>query len=40
MSRHIRDSIEKLVALSHAPSTDYVHGVKMIDLAKVREGER
>ena len=40
MSRRIRDSIEKLVALSHAPSTDYVDGVKMIDLAKVKEGGR
>ncbi len=35
MSRRIRDSIEKLVTLTHAPVTDYIEGVSMIDLAKV-----
>jgi signal transduction histidine kinase len=35
MSRRIRDSIEKLVTLTHAPVTDYVEGVPMIDLAKL-----
>jgi signal transduction histidine kinase len=35
MSRRIRDSIAKLVTLTHAPVTDYVEGVSMIDLAKL-----
>jgi signal transduction histidine kinase len=40
MSRRIRDSIEKLVTLTHAPVTDYVEGVPMIDLAKLDLGAR
>jgi signal transduction histidine kinase len=40
MSRRIRDSIEKLVNLTHAPVTDYVEGVAMIDLAKLEPGAR
>lgn len=38
MSRRIRDSIEKLVTLTHAPVTDYVEGVSMIDLAQLDAG--
>ncbi len=40
MSRRIRDSIEKLVTLTHTPVTDYVEGVPMIDLAKLDPGAR
>jgi signal transduction histidine kinase len=40
MSRRIRDSIENLVTLTHAPVTDYVEGVPMIDLAKLDPGAR
>jgi signal transduction histidine kinase len=40
MSRRIRNSIEKLVTLTHAPVTDYVEGVPMIDLAKLDPGAR
>jgi signal transduction histidine kinase len=39
MSRRIRDSIETLVTLTHAPSTEYVAGVRMIDLAQVKKRE-
>lgn len=33
MTRRIRDSIDRLVNLTHAPVTEYVEGVKMIDLS-------
>lgn len=36
MSRRIKESVERLSTLSHAPVTEYVEGVPMIDLAKVR----
>ena len=36
MTRRIRDSINKLVDLTHAPVTEYVEGVAMIDLAKLK----
>ncbi len=36
MTRRIQDSMDKLVNLTHAPVTDYVEGVPMIDLAKLR----
>lgn len=36
MTRRIRDSIDRLSTLSHAPVTDYVDGVEMIDLKKLR----
>jgi signal transduction histidine kinase len=35
MTRRIRDSIDKLVHLSAAPTTEYVDGVAMIDLSKL-----
>jgi signal transduction histidine kinase len=35
MTRRIRDSIDKLVNLTHAPTTHYVEGVSMIDLSKL-----
>ncbi|PYO63249.1 MAG: hypothetical protein DMD28_02825 [Gemmatimonadetes bacterium] len=37
MTRRIRDSMDKLVNVSHAPVTEYVDGVKMIDLEKVKD---
>jgi len=37
MTRRIRDSMDKLVNVSHAPVTQYVEGVKMIDLERVKE---
>jgi signal transduction histidine kinase len=40
MSRRIRDSIEKIVTLTHTPVTDYVEGVSMIDLSKLDAGAR
>jgi signal transduction histidine kinase len=36
MTRRIRDSIDRLVTATHAPVTEYVEGVTMIDLAKLR----
>jgi signal transduction histidine kinase len=36
MTRRIRDSIDKLVHLTAAPTIEYVEGVAMIDLAKLR----
>lgn len=36
MARRIHDSMDKLVNLTHAPVTDYVEGVRMIDLSKLR----
>lgn len=35
MSRRIRDSIDKLVNLTHVPVTQYVDGVPMIDLSRL-----
>jgi len=36
LAHRVRDSIETLTRVSHAPVTDYSDGVKMIDLAKLR----
>lgn len=36
MTRRIGDSMDRLVNLTHAPVTQYVEGVAMIDLAKLR----
>ena len=36
MTRRIHDSMDKLVNLTHAPVTEYVEGVSMIDLGKLR----
>ena len=36
LAHRVRDSIETLTRVSHAPVTDYSAGVKMIDLAKLR----
>ncbi|HEX4573994.1 MAG TPA: hypothetical protein VH158_02595 [Gemmatimonadales bacterium] len=36
MTRRIRDSIDRLVTVTHAPVTEYVEGVTMIDLAKLK----
>ncbi len=36
MTRRIRDSIGKLVDLTHAPVTEYAEGVPMIDLAQLK----
>jgi signal transduction histidine kinase len=38
MTRRIQDSMDVLVNLTHVPVTDYVEGVPMIDLAKLRSG--
>lgn len=35
MTRRIRDSIDRLVDITHAPVTEYVEGVDMIDLSRV-----
>jgi len=35
MTRRIRDSMDKLVHLSAAPTTEYAEGVAMIDLGKL-----
>lgn len=40
MTRRIRDSMDKLVNLSHAPVTEYAEGVKMIDLARAKAPRR
>jgi signal transduction histidine kinase len=37
MSRRVRDSMDRLSSLTRAPTTDYMPGVKMIDLAKLKE---
>lgn len=37
MTRRIRESMDKLVNLTHAPVTDYVEGVSMIDLSKLTD---
>ncbi|HXI34177.1 MAG TPA: hypothetical protein VNH63_08860 [Gemmatimonadales bacterium] len=39
MARRIQDSLERLTRVTHAPTTDYVEGLKMIDLAKLRVRE-
>lgn len=39
MSRRVRDSMDRLSTLTRTPTTEYVPGVKMIDLAKVRDEE-
>lgn len=36
MTRRIKDNIDKLVNITHAPTTDYVQGMRMIDLDRVR----
>ena len=36
LAHRVRDSIETLTRVSHAPVTDYSDGVTMIDLAKLR----
>jgi len=38
MTRRIRDSMDKLVHLSAAPTTEYAGGVPMIDLEKLKAG--
>jgi len=35
MTRRIRDSVDRLVNLTHAPVTEYVEGVAMIDLSQL-----
>ncbi|HEU5260663.1 MAG TPA: histidine kinase dimerization/phospho-acceptor domain-containing protein [Gemmatimonadales bacterium] len=40
MTRRIRDSIDKLVDLTHAPTTHYAAGVPMIDLSKLKDREQ
>jgi hypothetical protein len=35
MTRRIQRSIDNLVNVTHAPVTDYVTGVRMIDLSKL-----
>jgi signal transduction histidine kinase len=40
MVRRIRESMDRLVTLTHAPTTEYAPGVRMIDLAKLKEGSR
>jgi len=40
MTRRIRDSMDTLVNVSHAPVTEYVEGVKMLDLEKLKETGR
>jgi len=39
MTRRIRDSMDKLVTITHAPVTDYMEGVKMIDLETVKKAD-
>jgi signal transduction histidine kinase len=39
LAHRVRDSIEILTRVSHAPVTDYSEGVRMIDLAKLRSQE-
>ena len=40
MTLRIRDSIDRLVNVTHAPVTDYVTGVKMIDLERVKDSNQ
>jgi signal transduction histidine kinase len=35
MARRVQASVEKLATVSHAPTTEYAEGVKMIDLGKL-----
>jgi hypothetical protein len=35
MARRIQHSIETLVNVTHAPVTEYVEGVSMVDLSKL-----
>src|SRR6266567_771601 len=35
MARRFQDSLERLTRVTHAPTTDYVEGLKMIDLTKL-----
>lgn len=37
MSKRVRDSMDRLSTLTRAPTTEYVPGVQMIDLAKLKE---
>ena len=37
MSRRVRDSMDRLSTLTRTPTTEYVPGVKMIDLDKLKE---
>ena len=39
MSRRVRDSMDRLSTLTRTPTTEYVPGVKMIDLDKLKEEE-
>jgi signal transduction histidine kinase len=39
MARRVRDSTNKLVSLTSAPTTEYVPGVRMIDLERLQEKE-
>ena len=39
MARRIQDSLERLTRVTHAPTTDYVEGLKMIDLKRLRTRE-
>jgi signal transduction histidine kinase len=38
MTRRIRDNLDRLVTVTHAPTTEYVKGLRMIDLDRVRYG--
>jgi signal transduction histidine kinase len=37
MSRRVRDSMDRLSTLTRTPTTEYVPGVRMLDLAKIKE---
>lgn len=39
MSRRVRDSMDRLSTLTRTPTTEYVSGVQMLDLAKIKEDE-
>jgi signal transduction histidine kinase len=39
MARRIQDSLERLTRVTHAPTTEYVEGLKMIDLKMLRTRE-
>ena len=40
MSRRVRDSMDRLSTVSRTPTTEYVPGVQMIDLAKLKEEDK
>jgi signal transduction histidine kinase len=40
MTRRIQQSMDKLVNVTHTPVTEYVEGVRMIDLSQLGSGER